>query len=313
MSEPTRDPYTGHMTTGHEWNGIIELNTRVPRTLYACLGLAALFSLGYWILMPSFPHGPFGDDYARGRLGFDQRDLVTAQLADGQAPWIERLAGEDFADLQADPGVMATVADVGPPLFRDNCSGCHGATGEGAVGFPSLADGDWIWGDDPGTIARTLEVGINSEHPGHRVAQMLAFGASGLLDASAIENVALYVRSLSDPLVGNGSRAGELLAVRAGKLTYGTTCLGCHGADGEGSEALGAPRLNDDVWLYGGHQEAVVRTITDGRQGWMPGWDGRLSLAQRRLLALYVRTLGPADGKAAATAGGTDGVPGGGA
>ena len=168
---------------------------------------------------------------------------------------------------------------------------CHGQNGEGGPGFPRLSDASWLWGRQPETILKTLQVGINSGQQGTRVAQMPAFGQAGTLDAEAVGNVSLYVQSLSNPAIGSGTRASELLQVRAGKQVYQANCQACHGANGLGNQALGAPNLADQVWLYGQDDATLYETIWNGRAGHMPAWQHRLTLPQLKILTLYVLSL----------------------
>lgn len=291
MSKPERDRYSGHMTTGHDWNGIKELNTGVPVVLLACLGAAFLFAVGYWYYMPAWP---LGDDYTRGKLRFDQGEVLKGQMAEAteaRSEWTNRMLEADFDTIRDDPALMSVVRDSGPALFRDNCSMCHGSQGEGGRYFPRLSDQAWLWGNDPDTILHTLKVGINANHPETRSAQMPAFGRMGTLDGSQIDNVVLYLRSSFDPSVGSGSRAGELLAVNAGRQTYETICAACHGADMKGNPAMGAPNLSDDYWLYGNDEASLHTTIQAGRAGYMPAWESRLSLVERKILTLHVLSL----------------------
>lgn len=291
MSVAERDPYTGHMTTGHEWNGIKELNTPVPWLVLFFLGATALFAIGYWIMMPAFP---LGDSYTRGRLGFDQRVEVAEQLARAaaeRADWVKRLDQASFADIQADEELMAIVRQAGPPLFEDNCAVCHGSRGRGGPGFPNLADGEWLWDNTPEAIAETLRVGINADHPQTRVGQMPGFGKTQVLDGQQVTNVVTYLRSLADPWIGNGTRAAEAVAVVRGAATFRTVCAACHGADGKGNRALGAPSLVDKIWLYGSDAKSLYATVWDGRGGRMPAWEGRLSNAERKIVTLYVLSL----------------------
>lgn len=291
MSVGERDPYSGHMTTGHQWNGIKELNTPVPMVVKIALAVTLLFSIGYWILMPTFP---LGNTYTKGALGFDERIYVKEQIAAArleQIEWEERLSNADFAEIQSDPELMEVVTTHGPPLYQDNCAVCHGSQGEGGAGFPRLNDDDWLWGNDPETINHTLKVGINSGHPETRVAQMPAFGLDGTLDGSAVRNVVLYVQSLTDPDLAQRYGAKKALAVLAGQKHFNANCAACHGRDGKGNPALGAPNLTDDVWLYGSDAQTLYTTIWEGRAGWMPAWEERLSPAERKILTLHVLGL----------------------
>jgi len=273
------------MMTGHEWNGIKELNTPVPWPVWFFLSLAALFGVGYWLLMPAWP---LGHTYTKGLLGVDQRAVVTAkvrQAAIERESWTNRIATMDYAAIQADPGLMENVRERGHALFGDNCAACHGANATGGPGFPNLIDRDWLWGGDPATIAETIRVGVNSENPQSRVSQMLAFGRDKMIDSAAVENVTNYVLSLSRP--GPATRE-HARSVAAGRAVFMANCVACHGEDAKGNQALGAPNLTDKTWLYGGDVQSVHTTIYGGRQGHMPTWENRLSPVDRKILTLYV-------------------------
>lgn len=286
MAVEERDPHSGWMTTGHEWNGIKELNTPVPRAVWFFLIIAFLFSLGYWLLMPAWP---LGRDYTRGLLGLDQREIVTrsvAQAAAGRAAWVGQIEKKDDAAILADPALMADVRRTGRTLFGDNCAACHGLSAHGGPGFPDLTTTSWLWGGDPATIAETIRVGINSTNPDSRASQMMAFGRDGILPRADVENVAAYVRSLSGLIP-----AGSPGQIAAGKVVFAANCVTCHGEDAKGRTALGAPDLTDRQWIYGSDLQSVFNTIWGGRQGHMPAWEGRLSANDRRILALYVVSL----------------------
>ena len=285
MSVKERDPLTGHLTTGHEWNGITELNTRVPRPVWFFIGLTAVWSLVIWILLPAWPllrtHTP-------GILGVDQRAKVAAQVAAAnvaRSDWTDAIAAKSVGEILADPGLMAHVDQTAPALFGDNCAACHGADAKGGPGFPSLVDGDWLWGGDPDTVLETIRVGINAPHPDTRTSQMLAFGKDGTLTHDQVLTVVQYVKSLS------GGEA-DPAAVAAGAAIFADNCASCHGDAAKGNPELGAPNLTDTVWLYGGDEATLVRTVTYGRQGWMPSWEGRLTEVDRKILTSYLLQLG---------------------
>jgi len=291
MSVKDRDPYTGYRITGHEWNGITELNTRVPRLLLFALAVTLLFSIAYWILLPAWPGK---DTYTQGRLGIDQRDEIDQQLklaTATQTQWSERLMSLPINEVLADKELAVIVAESGPALFQDNCAMCHGQQGEGAQSFPRLNDHAWLWGGTPADVLKTLQSGINTGQPGTRVAQMPAFGSSDLLDAESIDQVSLYVRSLNQSSIGTGARAEELGKLRAGKAVFIQQCAACHGADAGGNTALGAPNLSDSYSIYGDDAQSVKTTLNKGRAGYMPAWENRLSEKQLRLLSLYVSGL----------------------
>jgi cytochrome c oxidase cbb3-type subunit 3 len=285
MSVEERDAHTGYLTTGHEWNGIKELNTPVPRAVYFFLILAFLFGVGYWILMPTWPTGT---SYTKGLLGFDQRIFVTEdvkQAAAERATWTDRIEKESFADIQKDPQLMQDVRETGKALFGDNCAACHGRQATGGKGFPNLTTNSWLWGGSPEQIAETIKVGINSTHPESRTSQMPAFGRDGILQRNDIEKVVAYLRSLSG---ASGAQAGD---VTAGQKIFADNCASCHGDDAKGNSETGAPNLTDRFWIYGGDPETIYTTVWGGRQGHMPTWEARLSPVERKILAIYTADL----------------------
>jgi cytochrome c oxidase cbb3-type subunit 3 len=290
MGAEKLDPVTGRRTTGHEWNGIEELDTPVPRVVTFFLVAATLFAIVYWILMPAWPTGW---SYTKGLLGIDQRAVVTRQVADAaaeRAAWTDRIASAGFAEIAADPALMRHVRDTGRTLFIDNCAACHGVKGTGGPGFPNLAAGAWSRGGDPETLARTISVGINSTISQTRIQQMLAFGRERVLDRGQMLSVTAFARSLS----GQALDARETAMLKAGAEVYAAHCASCHGEAGKGKRDIGAPDLTDAIWVYGGDAQSVYTSIHDGRMGHMPHWSGRLSPTDIRILALYVGTLGAA-------------------
>lgn len=291
MAIGERDSHTGHMTTGHEWNGIKELNTRVPWPVYFFLTVTAIFGVGYWILMPAWP---LGDTYTKGLLGIDQRSTVATQLKQASADrsvWAQRIETASYAEILADDALMPTVRETGRPLFGDNCSVCHGSDASGGKGFPDLTDGAWLWGGEAEAVAETLRIGINSSHPETRSSQMLAFGRDQMLSRAEILNVTAYVRSLSNPLPAAGPEAD---AAAAGQEIFVANCAACHGEDGRGDASAGAPNLADSFWIYGGDRQSIFSTVFDGRQGHMPHWEDRLTALDRKILTLYLLDLGTA-------------------
>lgn len=287
MDEVKRDPVTGQMTTGHEWNGIEELDTPIPRVVLFFLVAGTLFAVVYWLLMPAWP---LGWTYTKGLLGIDQREVVTRQVQDAaaeRASWTARIANASFAEIAADPTLMRDVRETGRTLFGDNCAVCHGTDGKGGPGFPNLAAGSWLWGGQPEAIAETIRVGINGTSKQTRVAQMMAFGHDGILNREQVLNVLAYVRSLSGQTLAESEQA----RVPAGREVFAANCVACHGEDGKGRHDLGAPDLTDNNWIYGGDRQSVFDSVFYGRQGHMPSWEGRLSPTDIKVLALYVGTL----------------------
>jgi len=289
MRVKERDPYTGHATTGHEWNDIRELNTRVPRPVWFFLIASVLFSLVYWVLMPAWP---LGSTYTKGLLGADVRQEVAASLREAglrRSVWTARIEKEDFAAIQADGELMERVRETGHALFGDNCAVCHGSRATGGPGFPSLVDDAWLWGGTPQAVFETIRVGVNSDHAETRTSQMPSFGRDGILDREAILDVVAYVRPLSHPEIADGPQAQR---AAAGREVFAANCSPCHGADARGNQDVGAPDLTDGFWLYGADADTIYRTVWGGRQGHMPSWEQRLSEAERKALTLYLLDLG---------------------
>ena len=289
MAVEERDPHSGYMTTGHEWNGIKELNRPVPKVIWAFLAITALFSVVYWVLMPAWP---LVDSYTKGILGSDQRAMLEEDLREaavGRAAWVQRVEDMEFSQIRADEALMGRVRQTGRTLFEDNCAVCHDLRGEGGGGYPRLSDDAWLWGGEPAAIMETLRVGINSAHPETRFAQMQGFGRDGVLSRDEILSVVAFVQSRAgvEPEGGAGPQA-----LGAGAEVFAANCAACHGEDGGGNVELGAPNLTDDFWIFGGDRGSLYATIFEGRQGHMPHWDGRLSILERKILTLFVLDLG---------------------
>lgn len=282
--QPDRDSYSGYLTTGHEWNGIKELNTPVPRVVYFFLTVAVLFSIGYWVLMPAWP---LGTTYTKGLLGNDQRRIVAASLKEatgGRSAWTEKIETESYAAIQSDPSLMEIVRETGHTLFGNNCAVCHGLDAKGGPGFPNLTTPSWLWGGKPEDIFNTIRVGINSVHKDTHVSQMPAFGRDQMLSRGEILKVVAFVYSLSNPDAKNI----DPKVVEAGMKIFAANCVSCHGEDAKGNPELGAPNLTDKFWVYGGDLETMDTTVWGGRQGRMPTWENRLSDLDRKILTLYL-------------------------
>jgi cytochrome c oxidase cbb3-type subunit 3 len=285
MELEKRDRVTGRTTTGHEWNGIEELETPIPRVVFFFLGATVLFSLICWVLYPTWP---LGSTFTKGLTGFDQRNLVTEQVAKADAErasaWAGKVETMSYADIEADPALMQPVKEAGRTLFVDNCAVCHGVSATGGPGFPNLTSKSWLWGGEPEAIEETIKVGINSTNDDTRVSQMMAFGRDGVLAPEQISNVVTYVRSLS-------GAEGDAARIDAGKEVFAANCVACHGDNAKGNHDVGAPDLTDHFWIYGGDVDSVYTSVYSGRQGHMPHWDARLSPLQVKLLTVYVHTL----------------------
>ena len=281
----SRDKVTGTETTGHEWDGIRELDTPLPRwwlwTFYATI----LWAVGYWIAMPAWP---LLKSHTSGLLGYSQRAEVAAEVAQAkqaQAVHADRLAKLELEQAAADPELFAFAQAAGRSAFAVNCSQCHGSGAAGARGFPNLNDDDWLWGGKLADIERTIRFGVRSEHAVTRTSDMPAFVALGVLTPAQANDVAEHVLSLS-------GRVGDAAAAARGKPLYAENCAVCHGEVGRGDRQVGAPDLADAIWLFGGEKSDILRSIAQSRRGVMPAWEGRLDPATVRALSIYVHSLG---------------------
>lgn len=283
--KPEIDEPSGVETTGHEWDGLKELNNPLPRWWVYIFYATILGSIIYMILMPAVPllHG-----YTPGILGQSDRrqvaeDVAALRLARAQAgAGLENLSLEQ---IEANPALLEFAMAAGASAFGDNCATCHGRGAQGARGYPNLRDDDWLWGGTLEDIYTTLRYGVRSGHEQTRISQMPAFGKDGILTAEQISDLVEYVRSLS------GGEADKAAVQRAAPV-FAEQCSVCHGDQGQGMQAFGAPRLSDRIWLYGSDSDTLRETITNARGGVMPAWQGRLDDITLRALAVYVHSLG---------------------
>jgi cytochrome c oxidase cbb3-type subunit 3 len=286
MAEKEVDAHSGVETTGHSWDGIKELNNPLPRWWVIIFWVSILWSVAYWVFMPSWP-GLSG--YLKGTRHHSERENVENVLASvgaARSDQMRQLLGAGSIEaIEKDPELLQYAMTAGQSLFGDNCATCHGAGGAGNAGYPSLVDDDWLWGGKLSDIQTTLHYGIRSTNPNTRFNQMLAFGRDGILTADQIGDLVEYVIQLS------GRDANAAAASRGGAV-FAQQCASCHGADGKGNQSLGAPSLTDRIWLYGGERQDIQQSIYLGRNGVMPAWAGRLSEEQITALAVYVHSLG---------------------
>ena len=280
------DEATGTQTVGHEWDGIEELDTPMPRwwlwTLYATI----VWGVVYVILYPAWP---LIDRATEGALGWTSRGQYEREMAaeeTRQAPVREALQRIPIERLAADSRLMQSAIEGGRAAFRQHCVQCHGSGAAGSPGYPNLNDDDWLWGGDLQEIHRTIAFGVRQPGLDGTLSSMMpAFGRDGLLQPAQIDDVVSYVRFLS-------RQEGASASVRRGRPLFATNCASCHGPDGRGMRQFGAPNLTDAIWLYGGDRAALTQTVANARAGVMPAWGGRLDPVTVRMLAAYVHSLG---------------------
>jgi len=289
MSTKDKDPRNKHdvPTTGHSWDGIEEYDNPMPRwwlyTFYACI----VWGIGYTIAYPAWP---MVSGATSGLLGYSTRGDLVADLERAQAANAEindQLVSVALTAIPDDPDLNQYAVNKGAAVFRTFCSQCHGsgAAGVQAAGYPNLLDDDWLWGGTVEEIHTTITHGIrNEDDPDARYSEMPVFGE--ILSPEEIEQVAHYVFAMNgrDPL------DADLAALGAETFEY--ECAACHMEDGSGNTDLGAPALNDAIWLYGGSLDTIIETVTFSRYGVMPPWQPRLTDAEIAAVATYVHQLG---------------------
>lgn len=280
-----KDSVTGRETTGHEWDGLKELNTPLPRWWLTLFYVTIAFAVVWVILYPAIPVSGL-----RGLTGWTARGALGPEIQAEQAkqaPMLAKLRTATPAQIAADPELRNYALAGGRIAFANNCAACHGAGGQGAPGgFPSLADDDWLYGGSFDAIRFTIEHGVrNGEDAEARGIAMPRFLADGMLNAGQVNDVADYVLSLS-------GRATDAAAAGRGETVFAENCVACHGERGEGNREMGAPRLSDQVWLYGGDRPSVLRSIGYAHAGVMPAWGKRLDPAIINMLTVYVHALG---------------------
>ena len=282
------DEVTGTETTGHSWDGIEELNNPLPRWWLYLFYATIVWALVYWVLYPSWPLLTRG---TAGLLGWSSRADVQAEITRVSATRAElddQLAGLSFEEINADPALADYAQRSGASAFKIACVQCHGSDAQGSqeFGYANLSDDDWLWGGTLDDIYFTITHGIrNEQDPDARFSEMPAYGALEMLTRAEIRDVANTVRSLS------GLEHDEAAAER-GRETFEIQCAACHGMEGEGSQDLGAPALDDAIWLYGSDLEQIIAQISNPRMGVMPPWGQFFSEADRKKLAIYVHNLG---------------------
>jgi len=290
------DQPTGTETVGHEWDGIEELNTPLPRWWLWAFYASIVWGLAYTIFYPAWP---LVSEATAGVLNWSSRGELDQQLAAEQlrkAPILNAVAATPIDQLESNPQLMQAAVEGGRAAFRQNCVQCHGSGAAGSKGYPNLNDDDWLWGGDIKAIHYSIEHGVRN--PGHdqtRMSQMPAFGRDGLLQASEIDDLTAYVRTISQ------QRRVDASAKRGAAL-FATNCAACHGGNARGNREFGAPNLTDAIWLYGGDEESVRKSIHDARFGVMPAWGGKLDPATTRMLAAYVHSLGGGERQTVQTA-----------
>lgn len=281
-----RDELSGVETTGHEWDGLKELNNPAPRWWLWVFFITVIWSIGYWIVYPAWPtlsgNGERGGTV--GNFGWTEYKKLKdeqAEITARKGEYLAKFHGADFQTIQNDPELYAFAIAGGKAAFKDNCATCHGSGGAGGPGYPNLNDDDWIWGGTMDDIYQTLRYGIRSGNPDARESMMPAFGE--VLSEQEIGQVADFVLTLH-------TGVNDQLP---GYAVFQENCAACHGEDGHGIREMGAPNLSDAIWLKSdGSKGAIMSQIKNPQHGVMPAWVDRLDDDTIRQLTVYVHSLG---------------------
>ena len=286
MAEPRIDEPTGTPTVGHEWDGIEELDTPMPRWWLWTLFATIVWAVVYCVLYPAWP---MLNSATIGVLGWSSHAQLAAETEAERvrkAPLQLAMARIPVERLNADSRLMQAAIEGGRAAFKVHCVQCHGSGAAGSKGYPNLNDDDWLWGGNIKQIHTTLVNGVRQ--PGNtetRISQMPAFGRDGILDAAQVQDVVSYVR-----VVARQEKPG--VSARRGAAIFAENCVVCHAANATGNRAVGAPNLTDAIWLFGGDRDALTETVTNARYGVMPAWGTRLDSVTIKMLAAYVHSLG---------------------
>lgn len=294
------DQVSGVETTGHEWDGLKELNNPLPRWWLWVFYVTIVWSIGYWVVYPAWPVPAGATKGTAGWTQFSRLEKSQQDIAARQAGYIENFKAASFEQIMNDEQLYAFAIAGGAAAFKDNCATCHGTGGAGGRGYPNLNDDDWLWGGTIEDIHQTLQYGIRSGHADTRVSMMPAFGKDGLMSREDIATVVDYVAKLP--------QQGHDLSSK-GYALFQQNCASCHGPEAKGGRTFGAPNLTDGIWLYAGTRDTIYKTVYNGRSGVMPYWKGRLDDNTIRQLAVYVHSLGGGEKSEGAENGGSQRTP----
>jgi cytochrome c oxidase cbb3-type subunit 3 len=286
MSDKQIDEFSGVSTTGHEWDGIKELDNPMPRWWLIVYYATIVWAVAYMIAYPAWP---LLRTATTGLLGYSSRSEIKTELdaaKASKADYIAAIASKSVTEILADEKLRTFAAAAGAAAFKVNCVQCHGSGAQGSPGYPNLNDDDWLWGGTAQQIQQTITHGIRyAEDPNTRLSEMPAFG--DILKPKEINDVANFVASLSGK-AENASAAD----IAAGKEVFAQNCAACHGDNAKGNHEVGAPNLTDAIWFYGSTPAAIAAQVRAPRHGVMPAWGVRLGDTTVKELTVYVHSLG---------------------
>ena len=284
MSEKHIDELSGVETTGHEWDGIQELNNPMPRwwlwTFYATIVWALAYTIAY-------PAWPMISSATSGMLGYSSRADVQTELAaaeQAKSAYVEAVKAKNVDEILADDNLRQFATAAGSAAFKVNCIQCHGSGAQGSPGFPNLNDDEWLWGGKIDQIYYTIAHGVRfaGDEETHS-SEMPAFAE--ILEPQQVNEVAAYVASLA-------GTADTPELVPAGAKVFADNCAACHGENAKGNKEMGAPDLTDAIALYASGQTAIAQQVRHPKHGVMPAWGARLGDVKVKELAIFVHSLG---------------------
>lgn len=279
------DELSGVETTGHEWDGLKELNNPLPRWWLWVFYATVLWSLWYFVVYPAWPTPGGATEGTSGYTQYKELKTSQAEIEARKATYMAEFEKSDFKAIMSDEALYNFALAGGASAFKDNCATCHGTGGQGLKGYPNLIDDDWLWGGTLEDIHYTLDYGIRHDNIDTRTSLMPAFGKEGTLTRDEINMTIDYVYALADQEISDFSTLPA-------HTIYQNNCASCHGADGKGKREFGAPNLTDAIWLYGKDRDDVFKTIYSSRNGVMPAWKTRLDPQTIKQLTVYVHQLG---------------------
>ena len=284
MSEKHIDEISGVGTTGHEWDGIRELDNPMPRWWLWTFYTTVVWAIGYTIAYPAWP---MISSATTGLLGYSSRTEVKTELAAAdaaKADYVAAIASKPIDEIMADETLRTFATAAGAAKFKVNCVQCHGSGAEGSKGFPNLNDDEWLWGGKITDIQQTIAHGVRFDPDADtRVSEMPAF--RDVLTAEQVADVANFAASLSGMEV-------DAARTEAGREVFAQNCAACHGDAGKGNREMGAPDLTDAIALYVASEADIEQQVRAPKHGVMPAWQGRLGEGTVKELATYVYSLG---------------------
>jgi cytochrome c oxidase cbb3-type subunit 3 len=281
------DQHSGVETTGHEWDGLKELNTPMPRWWLWTFLVCVIWAFGYWVVYPAWPTLTGHTEGSKKWTEYKQLKIAQKEIFARKKKYISRIKKASLEKIRTSQDLFDFSKQAGEILFKNNCSTCHQAGGAGAKSYPNLNDDDWLWGGTLEEIQTTITHGIRAKDDETHDSLMPAFGKDGILQKAEIEKIVQYLLSLSGK---NDIKNQKLIA--EGKELFANNCASCHGKDAKGGKEFGAPNLADAIWLKATNADEIEAFVYNAKMGAMPNWGKRLSETEIKMLTIYVHSLG---------------------